>query len=98
MRHDDPRLRELLGQVTALIREHGPRADQVREFIRANLDYPRFKGLAYTLVIVKEGLVAQEAERELLGKGPVCDRCQGDGAVGVLPCEECGGTGDGPAE
>jgi len=95
-REDDPELRRLLGEAAWLIRTHGPRTDAVRDFIRANASYPRLKELVYTLILMKEGFDAQDAERRLLGKGPVCDLCQGDGYVDVLPCERCGGTGDEP--
>jgi hypothetical protein len=94
---DDPELRRLLGETAWLIREHGPRSDAVRDFVRKNVSYPEFKELAYTLVLLKERFTAEEAERRLFGKGPVCDRCQGDGLVETALCERCGGTGDEPA-
>jgi len=70
----------------------------VRDFVRKHATYPHFKSLAYTLIIFKEGMNAQDAERRLLGKGPACEACLGDGSIGVLPCDACGGTGDGPVE
>ncbi len=88
----------LLTEVVRLAREHGARGEPVRQFIRANAAYPEFKSLAITLVMLKDMFDRRRAERALLGKGPACRNCSGEGMVGevCLPCEACGGTGDEP--
>lgn len=88
--------RELLGKLGKILHEHGPMNEHARQFILAHAHVPDFRSLGTTLVFLHAAHVRRKRERELLGKGPECEACMGDGSVGILPCEACDGTGDAP--
>lgn len=90
------KLRALLGEFIWLMKVHGTRSEEARQFALAHRRVPEFVRLAFATMIFREQLEVREAERRLLGKGPECEECMGEGTVGIFPCKACDGTGDAP--